>query len=124
MPMVAEAIDRLDAKLVPIAGPEADQLVAAFPFITQRTISAGVYGELPPLQTLAVGAQWLTTESLDEKLAYDLLRVLFAPRTLERLRAAHPQGKEINLATALTGRAVPLHRGAERFYQERSLLRG
>jgi TRAP transporter TAXI family solute receptor len=122
MPMVVEAINRSGAKLVPVTGPEVAELARAFPFITQRTVPAGTYGDLPAVPTLAVGAQWLTTDVLEDELAYDLVRVLFAPRTLERLKEAHPRGAEIQLGTATKALAVPLHPGAERFYRERSVL--
>ena len=36
---------------------------------------------------------------------------------------AHAKGKDVTLATALSGMAIPLHPGAERYYREKGLIK-
>ncbi|MFZ9334497.1 MAG: TAXI family TRAP transporter solute-binding subunit, partial [Burkholderiaceae bacterium] len=48
-------------ELVPLTGPQADGLRMANPYFAVDTIAAGTYKDVPAVQTLAVGAQWVTS---------------------------------------------------------------
>jgi TRAP-type uncharacterized transport system substrate-binding protein len=61
------------------------------------------------------------SRELPDELVYALATALWHPRARERLDAGHPRGRSIRLETALTGIALPLHPGAERYYGERGL---
>jgi TRAP transporter TAXI family solute receptor len=122
-PLVDDAVRLEGATLVPITGPPVERLLAASRFLVRSRIPAGTYADLPALDTVSVEALWLAPTSLDEDLAYQLLVVLFDPKTSERLAAAHPRGADIRLASALDGIPIPLHPGAARFYRENGRLR-
>lgn len=121
-PSVVEAVERLDARLVPIDGPPVERLLAAWPFFLRHTIPAGTYAGRDAVPTIAVGALWLCRDDLEEELVWGLLRGLFHPSSRALLARAHPRAADIRLETALEGTSVPLHPGAVRFYADHGLL--
>jgi TRAP transporter TAXI family solute receptor len=104
--------------LVPIAGPEVDALRKKYPFFAQDRIEAGTYFNVPAIETLSVGAQWLVSADLPEELVYGLTRALWHGTTRRLLDNGHPKGRAIQKVSALDGLAVPLHPGAQRYYEE------
>ena len=107
---------------MPIDGPEADGLVERFGFFTRDTIPGEVYPGVARARTLSVGAQWLVSERIDADLVYGITRTLWDRNSRKLLDNGHAKGREITLANALNGIAVPLHRGAKRFYREMGML--
>ncbi len=104
--------------LIPLDGPNADKLSKTYPFFTKDRIPAGTYFNTAATDTLSVGAQWLVSADLDDDLVYEITRALWHPSTRKLLDGGHPKGKKIGLDTALDGVAVPIHRGARRYYGE------
>lgn len=123
-PSVLETTAEQAAKLVRIDGPEVEALIAQYPFFSRDRIPAGVYVGVPPTPTLAVLAQWLVHERLDEQLAHDVTAALWHPTHRVVLDAGHAKGRQITLEAALDGLGIPLHPGAERFYREIGRLAG
>jgi len=118
----ARAISELavdtEIQLLPIDGPEAERLVSRYRFFTRDDIPAGVYADVARVETVSVGAQWLVAESVDSEVVYGITRTLWSKNSRKLLDNGHAKGKRITLETALQGIAVPLHPGAERFYNE------
>jgi TRAP transporter TAXI family solute receptor len=121
-PAVSEVARDLGVGLVPLVGPAVDALLARHGFFARDTIPADAYPGVPPTPTIAVGAQWLVADGLDDELVHGLAAALWHPSARERLDAGHPKGASVRIETALAGVTVPLHPGAERFYRERGLL--
>lgn len=122
-PAVAELAGGIGIRLIPIAGPQVDTLLASHRFLTPRAIPAGAYPGVQETPTIAVGAEWLVERDLPDELVYGLATALWSPNARAKLDAGHPRGKAIRLETALEGVAIPLHPGAERYYRERGVLR-
>lgn len=119
---IAELATSRAIKLVPIIGSEADAVVEEYGFFAVNTVPGGTYeGVADDVQTLAVGAQWVTGADQDEELIYQITKALWNDSSRALLDAGHAKGKEIRLETALDGVGVPLHPGAERFYREAGL---
>jgi len=123
-PSVLEATSVHGATLLPIAGPPVDRLLEQYPFFSRDIVPAGVYPGVAATPTVAVVAQWLVHERLDEALAHDVTAALWHPTARPLLDTGHAKGAEITLGTALNGLGIPLHRGAERYYREIGLLDG
>ncbi|MDJ0981122.1 MAG: TAXI family TRAP transporter solute-binding subunit [Kiloniellales bacterium] len=104
--------------LLPIKGKEADSLIKKYPFFGSYTIQAGAYLNVPATETLSVGAQWLVGADVEEETVYEITRALWHENTASLLARGHPTGKLITQETALQGIGIPLHPGAERFYEE------
>ena len=75
------------------------------------------------VETLAVGAQWITTSKQPDDLVYEITKALWSDKTRAAMDAGHAKGKEIRKETALSGVGIPLHAGAEKFYKEVGLLK-
>lgn len=120
---VAELARTAGAELIPIEGPEIDVLIKKFGFLTRSSIPAGTYEGVGEVNTISVGAQWIVSERLDEKLVYNITKALWNDASRQLLLAGHPQGREITLKSALDGIAIPLHPGAQRFYRETGLIK-
>jgi uncharacterized protein len=123
-PSVFEVAAEHGATLLPIEGEAVDALVERYPFFSRDVIPAGVYAGVPSTPTLAVVAQWLVHERMQETLAHDVTAALWHPTHRAVLDTGHAKGREITLETALDGLGIPLHSGAERFYREMGMLDG
>lgn len=118
----ARAVEELAAdteiKLLPIDGPEAERLVSRYRFFARDDIPAAVYTGIGQVETVSVGSQWLVDMSVDAETVYGITKTLWSESSRKLLDNGHAKGKHITLQTALQGIAVPLHPGAERFYDE------
>ncbi|HYD97770.1 MAG TPA: TAXI family TRAP transporter solute-binding subunit [Alphaproteobacteria bacterium] len=122
---VSQAAARIPVRLLPIEGAAATALVRAQPFLTAAEIPADAYpGQDAPTPTVGVVAQWVTTSAVDADLVYAMTRALWNESTARLLSGSHPQGRNIQLAGALRGIAIPLHEGARRFYAEQGMSLG
>jgi uncharacterized protein len=110
--------------LLPIDGQIADGLKKALPFLASDTIPDGAYKDVKGVNTLSVGAQWVTSSKIDADLVYEVTKALWSEKTRGMLDTGHAKGKAIQRATALAGIGIPLHAGAERFYKEVGLIKG
>lgn len=115
---VSELAADTEIKMLPIDGPEAERLVSRYRFFARDNIPAGVYADVTRVETVSVGAQWLVGASVDDEVVYGITKTLWSENARKLLDNGHPRGKQITLETALQGIAVPLHPGAERFYNE------
>ncbi|UIJ72543.1 TAXI family TRAP transporter solute-binding subunit [Aurantimonas sp. HBX-1] len=119
---IAELATSLDITLVPIAGPEAEAIREDYAFFSTNTVPAGTYeGVDADVQTLAVGAQWVTSAEQPEELIYQITKAVWNESSRALLDSGHSKGKEIRMETAVEGVGIPLHPGAERFYREAGL---
>jgi uncharacterized protein len=110
-------------ELVPIDGPEVDALLAEYRFFTRDTIPAGTYeGIGQETTTISVGAQWVVAAEIDEELVYGITKALWHPNARKLLDHGHAKGSTITLESALDNIGIPLHPGAERYYEEAGLL--
>lgn len=119
---IIELASRTPITLVPIDGPEAQGIVDKFGFYSIDSIPAETYPGIAATNTLAVGAQWIASDRADEELIYAITKALWNDQTRRLLDVGHAKGKAVTLDTALSGIAIPLHPGAERYYREAGLL--
>ncbi len=120
---IAELASQDDITLVPISGEEAAAITGEYTFFAENTVPGGTYeGVDEDVQTLSVGAQWITSADQPEDLIYEVTKALWNENTRKLLDAGHAKGREITAETALDGVGIPLHAGAERFYREAGLL--
>jgi TRAP transporter TAXI family solute receptor len=82
----------------------------------ERTIPASAYQLRVPTVTIGVANYLVVHRSMDERVAYQLIRALFERRDL--LAAAHPEGSHLDRGAAIDTYPLPLHAGAARYYRE------
>jgi uncharacterized protein len=105
-------------ELLNLVGPSADGLRQANPYFAVDTIPAGTYKDVPAVQTLAVGAQWVTSSKVDAETVYQITKAMFSEAAQKNFQNGHAKGKLITPKSAVVGSAIPFHAGAERFYKE------
>lgn len=106
-----------DVVLVSLADETINNLIEKYPFYTKMTIAAGTYqNQEEDVQTLAVKAMLVATDKMDDQTAYDTVKAIYT--NLDRLVAAHSVGKIITLDTAMDGVSIPMHPGAEKYFNE------
>jgi len=120
--LIVELSKQVDIKLVPIDSAAADALTGEYGFFVSNIIPAGTYKGVGEVPTLSVGALWITSDQEDDDLIYGIAETLWNDRTRKLLDVGHARGKDITLDTSLYGIGIPLHPGAERFYEEKNLL--
>jgi uncharacterized protein len=115
---IEEVATATDLTYVSITGDLLDSLLADDETLSALEVEPGTY----PGQddTVTWTTNWATLyapEDLDEDVVYELVRILYEHN--EDIANAHAVGGQIQLSTALDGRAgIPMHPGAERYYEE------
>jgi TRAP transporter TAXI family solute receptor len=109
--------------LVPIWGPEMERLVKQYPYFSPDEIPDEAYKGVSGVRTVSVHALWLTSARQPAPLIYEVTSALWNANTRRLLDSGHVKGQVIRLASALSGVAVPLHEGAEKFYKEKGLIK-
>ena len=119
---IQEATTTVDAKLVPVTGPEIDKLVADNPFYAKATVPGGMYNGNPDdVETFGVRATFVTSASVDEELVYQVVKAVF--ENFDRFKRLHPAFETLTKEEMISsGLSAPLHPGAERYYKEAGLM--
>ncbi len=110
-------------EILPIEGAPAEALKKASPFFADDLIAAETYRGVGQVKTLAVGAQWVTSDKADAATVYEITKALFSPAAQAQLAAGHAKGKFITKENAVKGAGIPFHPGAEKFYKEAGVLK-
>lgn len=110
-------------ELLPITGAQADTLRRGNPFFANDSVPAATYKDVAAVNTLSVGAQWVTSAKADTETVYQITKSLYSDATQKALAAGHAKGKLITVKNAVLGAGIPFHPGAERFYKEAGVLK-
>lgn len=110
-------------ELVPLGGPQAAALLKSSPWFAADHIAAGTYKDVPAVDTLAVGAQLVTSAKVSADTVYEITKAMYGEKAQKALQAGHAKGKFITKENAVKGIGIPFHPGAERFYKEAGLLK-
>ena len=121
--LTQEATTGCRARLVRVAGPPIDRLLAAHPYYTATFIPGGMYAgnpeDVPTIGTLAV---LVTSSDQPDELAYAVVKAVF--ENFADFRRLHPALAKLKIEDMVPSQAVmPIHRGALRYYREAGLLR-
>lgn len=120
---IAQLAATAGLRLLSIPDEVQKAVIEEAPFYFSSPIEANTYeGQDNTVSTLAVGAQWLVSADQSEELVYGITQALWNDTT-KKLLKNHAKGKDITAESALDGRGIPLHPGAERFYKEAGLLK-
>ena len=109
--------------ILPIDGPQAEALKKNSGFFADDVIAADTYKGVGQVKTIAVGAQWVTSDKADANTVYEITKALFSDAAQKTLAAGHAKGKFITKENAVKGAGIPFHPGAEKFYKEAGLIK-
>jgi uncharacterized protein len=91
------------------------------PVYISSLIPANTYpGQSADVPTVATGNALATHAGVDERLVYEMTRLMF--ENLSTLSGAHAAAKQIALSKASAKEFAPLHPGALKFYKEKGLV--
>lgn len=121
---VTDVAEAVPIAILPVSEPIASQLMREHRFFARSVIPDGTYPGVGTVETIAVGAQLLVTADMDERFVYAITQALWDPRNRPILDGGHPLGKLIRRETALDGLAIPLHPGAQRYYEQQERTGG
>jgi TRAP transporter TAXI family solute receptor len=119
---IQEATSTVEAKLIPVTGPEIDALVADNPYYAKATIPGAMYaGTDGDVETFGVKATFVTSADVDDETVYQVVKAVFD--NFDRFKGLHPAFANLKEEDMITqGLSAPLHPGAEKYYQERGWL--
>jgi TRAP transporter TAXI family solute receptor len=120
---ISELASTTGVDLLPIDGAGRDKILAQYKFFAADKIPDDAYKGVKGVETIAVGAQWITSTKQSDDVVYEVTKGLWSDSTRSALDTGHAKGKAITKANALAGVGIPLHAGAERFYKEAGLLK-
>ena len=109
--------------ILPIDGAPAEALRKSSPFFSPDVIAADTYKGVGAVTTLAVGAQWVTSDKADLNTVYEITKALFGEAAQKQLAAGHAKGKFITKENAVMSAGIPFHPGAEKYYREVGLIK-
>ena len=110
-------------EILPIEGAQAEALKKSSGFFADDVIPAETYKGVGQVRTIAVGAQWVTSDKADANTVYEITKALFGAAAQKQLAAGHAKGKLITKENAVKGAGIPFHPGAEKFYKEAGLIK-
>ena len=121
--LTQEATTGCRARLVRVAGPPIDRLLAAHPYYVASVIPGGMYAGNPDdVPTFGSQAVLVTSSSQPDELAYAVVKAVF--ENFADFRRLHPALSKLASKDMVPSEAViPIHPGALKFYREAGLVR-
>ncbi len=122
-PIIADLAASTEISLLPIAGPFAQRLMAAYPFFAETYVPVTAYAGVTETYTVSVGVLWIVAAEIEESVVYGLTRALWHPNNRRALENGHPYGKLIRRDQSTEAVALQLHPGAALYYFEAGLIK-
>ena len=102
---IQEATTTVDAKLIPVSGPEVDALVEENPYFSKAVIPGGMYpGNPDDTETFGVRATFVTTADVPDEAVYQLVKAVF--ENFEDFKKLHPAFAQLEKEEMVDGGAV------------------
>ncbi|HWO95698.1 MAG TPA: TAXI family TRAP transporter solute-binding subunit [Bacillus sp. (in: firmicutes)] len=118
---ITELAANYEVEIIPVPKELIEELKKEHPAFDMGTIPANTYkGVTEDRETVIVNSLLITNKDLPEEEVYELTKTLFD--NLEGLRNVHSSAKEIELEKAARKLPLPLHPGAEKYYNEKGVL--
>jgi TRAP transporter TAXI family solute receptor len=116
-----EAANTCRTRIVPVAGPAIDALVAGRPYYAKSEIPAGLYKGTDAAQaTFGTVATVVVSADMPEDVAYAITKAVFD--NFDDFRKLHPGLANLTKQDALKGETVPFHPGAVKYFKEVGLM--
>lgn len=119
---IKEATTSCDSVLVSVGGAAVDNLVRENDYYRAAVIPGGMYrGNPADTNTFGVGATFVTSADVPDKVVYEVVRAVFD--NFAAFRKLHPAFANLKEAEMIKdGLSAPLHPGAAKYYKERGWL--
>ena len=119
---IKEATTSCDSVLVPVTGSAIDKLAKDNDYYRTATIPGGMYrGTAGDTQTFGVGATFVTSAKVPEKVIYNVVKAVF--ENFDQFKKLHPAFRVLKKEEMIKdGLSAPLHPGAVKYYKEAGLM--
>ncbi|MFZ5352239.1 MAG: TAXI family TRAP transporter solute-binding subunit [Bacillota bacterium] len=119
---IQELASEINIALVPLSDEIVGRLEDKYHYMSEYIMSSGTYiGQDKDIKSIAVRASLVTRDDVPESLVYELTKLLFDSR--DSLTQNNKTGLQIKLESALNDISIPIHRGAERYYREKGIIK-
>lgn len=119
--LTQESLASCAAHLVNVTGPAIDKLVADKPYYRTATIPAGMYNNKADVTTFGVGATFVTSTDVSEKVVYVVVKAVFD--NFDQFKKLHPAFANLDPKEMIKdGLSAPLHAGAIKYYKEKGWM--
>ncbi|MEC7764112.1 MAG: TAXI family TRAP transporter solute-binding subunit [Pseudomonadota bacterium] len=106
-----------EVRLVPIPQEVIDTITTEYPWYAPMTIPGGTYPTEPnDIDSYAISINLDIGTEVSEDVVYRATKAVF--ENIEDLRMVHPALADYQLEDVLSGVSIPLHPGAQRYYEE------
>ena len=120
--LTQESIASCATKLVNAQAPAIDKLVADNPYYRVATIPAGMYNNKEDIKTFGVGATFVTSSDVPEKVVYTVVSAVF--ENFDNFKKLHPAFKHLKAEEMIKDSlSAPLHAGAAKYYKEKGWMK-
>jgi TRAP transporter TAXI family solute receptor len=110
-----------DAHLVNATGPAITELIKNHSYYLQASIPKGMYNNKEQVTTFGVGATFVTSSDVSEKVVYTVVKAVFD--NFEQFRVLHPAFANLQESEMISDSlSAPLHAGAVKYYIERGWM--
>lgn len=119
---IKEATTACNSVIVNVSGLVVDKLVEENSFYRKATVSGKMYrGNDTDVQTFGVGATFVSSAAVDEKIIYEVVKSVFD--NFDNFKKLHPAFAILSKEEMVTdGLTAPLHDGARKYYLEAGLI--
>ncbi|MCL2480308.1 MAG: TAXI family TRAP transporter solute-binding subunit [Spirochaetaceae bacterium] len=123
---IIEASAQTPIRILEIAGKERDEIIKNYPWYAPYVIKAGFYnGVDQDVESIYIGGFVIANKDVPEDVIYKYLTAVYG-KGLKEVQGVAAATKEITLENSIGGNeggALPFHKGAEKFYKEKGLLK-
>lgn len=100
--------------VVPVTDEKADELIAKYPYYAKEIIPAGTYGLADETPAVSVGAMLVIQNDVSEELGYEITKAIYDNAS----KLQHAKGALIKAENGLDGIGIPVHPGAQKYFDE------
>ncbi|MBT5561587.1 MAG: TAXI family TRAP transporter solute-binding subunit [Rhodospirillaceae bacterium] len=119
--LTQESLASCDAHLVNVTGPAIDKLIADNSYYRKATIPAGMYNNKKDVTTFGVGATFVTSAKVSDKVVYTVVKAVFD--NFDGFKKLHPAFGHLSEKEMIKDAlSAPLHSGAVKYYKERGWM--
>ncbi|MCP4934007.1 MAG: TAXI family TRAP transporter solute-binding subunit [bacterium] len=120
--LTRESLASCKSHLVDVTGSAIDKLVADKPYYRTATIPAGMYNNKKDVKTFGVGATFVSSTDVSEKVVYTVVKSVFD--NFKQFKKLHPAFANLKPEEMIRdGLSAPLHAGAVKYYKERGWIK-
>jgi uncharacterized protein len=116
--LTQESLASCATHLVNAVSPEITKLVNDNPYYRVATIPAGMYNNKEDITTFGVGATFVSSTDVPDKVVYTVVKAVF--ENFDSFKKLHPAFAHLSEKEMISdGLSAPLHPGALKYYKEK-----